>query len=69
MEAFYEPWSYTASTGIGITPIGNFANPILPPSFTGFDDSLQSLEKLSGIKFDVPIDLAVRQLKNISEAF
>lgn len=66
METFYEPWSYIASTGT-INENNDVPKPKL--SFSGFDDGLQSLEKLSGIKFDVPIDLAVRQLKNISEAF
>ncbi|KAI1292666.1 RUN domain-containing protein 1 [Halotydeus destructor] len=36
---------------------------------TGFDDAFKSLEKLSAIKFHIPTDLAIRQLRNISDAF
>ena len=35
----------------------------------GFDDAIRSLDKLTAIKFDLPTDLAVRQLSNITEAF
>ncbi|CAG2100352.1 unnamed protein product [Medioppia subpectinata] len=36
---------------------------------TGFDDALRSLDKLSVVRFHLPIDLAVRQLQNIHDAF
>ncbi|XP_049953896.1 RUN domain-containing protein 1 [Schistocerca serialis cubense] len=36
---------------------------------TGFEDSFQSLDRLSRFKFDLPVDLAVRQLQNIKDAF
>ncbi|PSN47864.1 RUN domain-containing protein 1 [Blattella germanica] len=36
---------------------------------TGFDDSFKSLEKLSQFKFELPVDLAVRQFQNIKDAF
>ncbi|XP_075218419.1 RUN domain-containing protein 1-like isoform X2 [Lycorma delicatula] len=36
---------------------------------TGFEDSLFSLEKLNQFHFDLPVDLAVRQLQNIKDAF
>ncbi|KAJ9582666.1 hypothetical protein L9F63_022987, partial [Diploptera punctata] len=36
---------------------------------TGFEDSLHSLEKLSQFKFELPVDLAVRQFQNIKDAF
>jgi hypothetical protein len=36
---------------------------------TGFEDTLRSLEKLSTIRFHLPIDLAIRQLQNINDAF
>lgn len=37
--------------------------------FSGFEDSLFSLEKLNRFQFDLPVDLAVRQLQNIKDAF
>ncbi|XP_060859301.1 LOW QUALITY PROTEIN: RUN domain-containing protein 1 [Metopolophium dirhodum] len=36
---------------------------------TGFDDALRSLEKLNQYNFDLPADLAIRQLQNIKDAF
>ncbi|XP_075527538.1 RUN domain-containing protein 1 [Dermacentor variabilis] len=36
---------------------------------TGFDDALRSLDRLTGFDFDLPVDLAVRQLQNIKDAF
>lgn len=36
---------------------------------TGFQDSLQSLDRLTPFKFDLPIDLAVRQFQNIKDVF
>ncbi|KAL0268746.1 UNVERIFIED_CONTAM: hypothetical protein PYX00_010568 [Menopon gallinae] len=36
---------------------------------TGFEDSLQSLDKLTHIKFDLPVDIAVHQFQNIKDAF
>lgn len=36
---------------------------------TGFDDILQSLDRLNSIRFNLPTDLAIRQLKSISDAF
>lgn len=36
---------------------------------TGFDDSFRCLEKLGELNFDLPVDLAVRQLQNIKDAF
>lgn len=36
---------------------------------TGFDEALESLEKLNSIRFNLPTDLAIRQLKSISDAF
>ncbi|XP_074601001.1 RUN domain-containing protein 1-like isoform X2 [Brevipalpus obovatus] len=36
---------------------------------TGFDDALASLDKLADIKFKLPSDWAVRQLKSINDAF
>lgn len=36
---------------------------------TGFQDSLHSLEKLSTYKFDLPVDLAIRQFQNIKDVF
>ncbi|CAG0884977.1 unnamed protein product [Cyprideis torosa] len=36
---------------------------------TGFDDTFQSLSKLNKFQFKIPVDLAVRQLKNIKDAF
>lgn len=35
----------------------------------GFEDSLQSLDKLTEITFELPVDLAIRQLQNIRDAF
>ncbi|XP_042639199.1 RUN domain-containing protein 1 [Orycteropus afer afer] len=36
---------------------------------TGFESALNLLSRLSGLKFSLPVDLAVRQLKNIKDAF
>lgn len=36
---------------------------------TGFQDSLQSLDRLNAFKFDLPVDLAVRQFQNIKDVF
>jgi len=36
---------------------------------SGFDDALRSLEKLNQYNFDLPADLAIRQLQNIKDAF
>ncbi|XP_062841017.1 RUN domain-containing protein 1 [Trichomycterus rosablanca] len=36
---------------------------------TGFEGALKILGRLSHLKFDLPVDLAVRQLKNIKDAF
>ena len=36
---------------------------------TGFDDAIRSLDRLSVVRFHLPIDLAIRQLQNISDAF
>ncbi|CAG9828811.1 unnamed protein product [Diabrotica balteata] len=36
---------------------------------TGFQDSLRSLDTLSGIKFQLPVDLAIRQFQNIKDVF
>lgn len=37
--------------------------------FLGFEDGFQTLEKLNQFNFDLPVDLAVRQLQNIKDAF
>lgn len=36
---------------------------------TGFEDALKSLDRLSYLEFDLPVDLAVRQLQSIKDAF
>ncbi|KAM6163357.1 RUN domain-containing protein 1 isoform 2-T2 [Rhynchocyon petersi] len=36
---------------------------------TGFESALSLLSRLSSLKFSLPVDLAVRQLKNIKDAF
>uniref|UniRef100_A0A8D0GGS2 RUN domain-containing protein 1 n=1 Tax=Sphenodon punctatus TaxID=8508 RepID=A0A8D0GGS2_SPHPU len=36
---------------------------------TGFESALNILSRLSTLKFNLPVDLAVRQLKNIKDAF
>lgn len=36
---------------------------------TGFEGALRILGRLSHLKFNLPVDLAVRQLKNIKDAF
>ncbi|KAG8312329.1 Rab GTPase binding [Homalodisca vitripennis] len=38
-------------------------------AITGFEDSFTSLEKLNQFNFDLPVDLAIRQLQNIKDAF
>lgn len=37
--------------------------------FSGFQDSLRSLDVLTGYKFDLPVDLAIRQFQNIKDVF
>ncbi|XP_034395668.1 RUN domain-containing protein 1 [Cyclopterus lumpus] len=36
---------------------------------TGFEEALRILGRISHLKFNLPVDLAVRQLKNIKDAF
>ncbi|KAI4495765.1 hypothetical protein M0802_008388 [Mischocyttarus mexicanus] len=36
---------------------------------TGFQDAFHTLDKLTRYKFDLPVDLAVRQFQNIKDAF
>ncbi|XP_022695643.1 RUN domain-containing protein 1-like isoform X2 [Varroa jacobsoni] len=36
---------------------------------TGFEDALRSLDRLSSIHFNLPVDLAVKQLQEMHEAF
>eukprot|EP00108_Taenia_solium_P002344 TsM_000127300 transcript=TsM_000127300 gene=TsM_000127300 len=38
-------------------------------SSTGFDDALQSLNKLSSVEFDLPFDANIRHLQSINDAF
>lgn len=35
----------------------------------GFDGGIQILDKLSDIKFCLPVDLAIKQFQNIRDAF
>ena len=37
--------------------------------FSGFDDALVSLDRLSKLDFTLPVDLAVRPFTNIKDAF
>jgi len=37
--------------------------------FPGFEDCFHSLDRLTQFKFDLPVDLAVRQFQNIKDAF
>lgn len=43
------------------------------PSFlfliSGFDDAFRALERLSIYVFDIPVNVAVRQFQDMSEAF
>lgn len=36
---------------------------------TGFQDTLQCLDVLTPLKFDLPVDLAVRQFQSIKDVF
>ncbi|GBP93525.1 hypothetical protein EVAR_98277_1 [Eumeta japonica] len=36
---------------------------------TGFQDALQSLDRLTPHKFDLPVDLAIKQFQNIKDVF
>ncbi|XP_074115481.1 RUN domain-containing protein 1 isoform X2 [Cotesia typhae] len=36
---------------------------------TGFQDAFHTLDRLSSIRFDLPVDLAVQQFQNIKDAF
>ncbi|KAM7287590.1 oxysterol-binding protein-related protein 11 isoform X2 [Ixodes scapularis] len=35
----------------------------------GFEDALRSLDSLAAFDFDLPVDLAIRQLQNMKDAF
>jgi len=35
----------------------------------GFQDAFHTLDRLTNYKFDLPVDLAVRQFQNIKDAF
>lgn len=35
----------------------------------GFQDAFHTLDRLTSYKFDLPVDLAVRQFQNIKDAF
>ncbi|CAG0913428.1 unnamed protein product [Notodromas monacha] len=35
----------------------------------GFEDALRAMEKLQGYDFDLPVDFAIQQLRNIKDAF
>jgi len=37
--------------------------------FLGFQDAFHTLDRLTNYKFDLPVDLAVRQFQNIKDAF
>ena len=41
----------------------------LPFLFQGFDDAFRALERLSIYVFDIPVNVAVRQFQDMSEAF
>lgn len=36
---------------------------------TGFRDALKSLDRLTQYRFDLPVDLSIRQFKNIKDVF
>jgi hypothetical protein len=38
-------------------------------TFTGFDDAFRAIERLSMYVFDLPVDVAVKQFKDMNEAF
>ena len=38
-------------------------------SFPGFDDAFRAIERLSMYVFDLPVDVAVKQFKDMNEAF
>ena len=37
--------------------------------FSGFDDAFRAIERLSMYVFDLPVDVAVKQFKDMNEAF
>ena len=37
--------------------------------FIGFDDAFRAIERLSMYVFDLPVDTAVKQFKDMNEAF
>lgn len=38
-------------------------------SHTGFRDALRTIDQLTKYKFDLPVDLAIRQFQNIKDVF
>ncbi|KRT81915.1 hypothetical protein AMK59_4995 [Oryctes borbonicus] len=64
----YLPWSYVMKTGeysVNWIPFKH----LKPYIILGFQDSLQSLDTLTKYKFDLPVDLAIRQFQNIKDVF
>ncbi|CAM1306729.1 RUNDC1 (predicted) [Pycnogonum litorale] len=51
------------------TIVENYYQPWSYVAKTGFEDSFKSLERLNKLKFELPVDLAVRQFQNIRDAF
>ncbi|XP_062387711.1 RUN domain-containing protein 1 [Sardina pilchardus] len=49
--------------------VGPYYQPWSYMAQTGFEGALRILGRLSHLKFSLPVDLAVRQLKNIKDAF
>lgn len=37
--------------------------------FPGFQDAFHTLDRLTTVNFDLPVDLAVQQFQNIKDAF
>ena len=46
-----------------------FPTSFLPFLISGFDDAFRALERLSIYVFDIPVNVAVRQFQDMSEAF
>ena len=66
-----DPWIYSppVSSVHGILQARLLELPWSYMAHTGFESALNLLSRLSSLKFSLPVDLAVRQLKNIKDAF
>ena len=62
VEHYYQPWSYTKQTGTRSSPLIRSADMIA--IYSGFNDALHSLDRLTAVDFHLPINMSVRRFMN-----